>query len=152
DDSATTLKERYLNRYEEVLLDRTVAYPGIPELLDALVEKRVLLGVLSNKPDASTQRIVSALFGNWPFAAVWGIKMEFPRNPDPAAALAMAKPMGVPPAECALVGDTAIDMKTALAAGMMPVGCAWGFRPEELKAAGAALVARRPAEILEVFV
>src|SRR5258705_5821009 len=47
-DLAPTLTERYLARYDEVLLERTVAYPGIPELLDGLVERRVPLAVLSN--------------------------------------------------------------------------------------------------------
>jgi phosphoglycolate phosphatase-like HAD superfamily hydrolase len=35
---------------------------------------------------------------------------------------------------------------------MLPVGAAWGFRDEaELRASGAAVVIRRPAELLEVI-
>jgi len=43
-----------------------------------------------------------------------------------------------------------VDMQTARAAGMLPVGAAWGFRPvAELTAAGAVRVVHTPQEILE---
>jgi phosphoglycolate phosphatase len=43
-------------------------------------------------------------------------------------------------------------MHTARAAGMLPVGAAWGFRPtEELLAAGAAAIIKHPLEVLEWF-
>jgi phosphoglycolate phosphatase len=145
------LSERYLARYADVLLDHSAPYPGVPELLDELGRRGVALAVLSNKPDAATRRMVTALFGPARFAAVTGRRPDVPRKPDPAAALALAARLGVPPGDCAFVGDTAIDMKTAHAAGMLPVGVAWGFRPEELVPAGASFVAARPAELLSVF-
>jgi phosphoglycolate phosphatase len=52
--------------------------------------------------------------------------------------------------ECLLLGDSDVDMQTARAAGMLPVGAAWGFRPvAELTAAGAVRVVHTPQEILE---
>ncbi|HSM88983.1 MAG TPA: hypothetical protein VLT56_03090 [Desulfobacterales bacterium] len=53
------------------------------------------------------------------------------------------------PARFIYVGDTCIDMRTAVAAGMFPVGALWGFRrAEEMIAAGAELLARKPASLL----
>jgi len=145
------LIERYIARYDDVLLDESRPYDGIPELLDALASRGVALAVLSNKPDPSTQRVVAGLFPAGRFAAVRGRRPDVPRKPDPHAALAVAAELGVAPADFAFVGDTAIDMKTAVAAGMLPVGAAWGFRPEELAPNGARFVAARPAEVLQVF-
>jgi phosphoglycolate phosphatase len=142
------LTERYLARYAAELIVSTVPYHGVPELLDALVERKMPLGVLSNKPDASTRRMVVELLGRWPFAAVAGRRPEFPRKPDPAAALDLAARLGVAPAEVAFCGDTAVDMQTATAAGMIPIGCAWGFRPEELAGAGARHIVKQPMDIL----
>jgi phosphoglycolate phosphatase len=150
-DERPALIERYLARYAEVLLDESVPYPGVVALLDDLAARGVPLGVLSNKPDPSTQTVTAALFGPTRFAIVAGRRPDVPRKPDPTAALAIAATLGVPPAETIFVGDTAIDMKTARAAGMIPVGVAWGFRPEELEAAGASLVAATPAAILKLF-
>jgi phosphoglycolate phosphatase len=47
-----------------------------------------------------------------------------------------------------MIGDTSYDMAMAKAAGVRAVGVAWGYHSaEDLTAAGADLVACRPAEI-----
>jgi len=145
------LVERYIARYADVLLDASRPYDGIPELLDALAARGVALAVLSNKPDPATQRVVAGLFPAGRFATVVGRRPDLPRKPDPHAALAVATELGIAPADFVFVGDTAIDMRTAVAAGMLPIGAAWGFRPEELAANGARIVASRPAEVLRAF-
>lgn len=127
-------------------------YPGIPALLDALAAQGVPVGVLSNKPHDFTVKMVAALLAPWAFRAVAGAQPGVPLKPDPASALALADALGVPPARCALVGDSDVDMLTARAAGMRAVGAAWGFRgPEELVAAGADLLLHRPSALLALF-
>ena len=142
------LIEAYVARYDEVYLDESVPYPGIVDLLDALAGRAIPLAVLSNKPDPATRKVISALFGDQRFVSVAGHKPEVPKKPDPAGALAIAAHLGIAPGEFIFVGDTAIDMQTAVAAGMVPVGASWGFRPEELTANGARLVAATPADVL----
>ena len=49
------------------------------------------------------------------------------------------------------VGDSAVDIETARAAGMCSVGAAWGFRGRgELAAAGADIIIDSPREILDL--
>ncbi len=56
------------------------------------------------------------------------------------------------PSDFLFVGDSSIDMKTAVAAGMVPVGVRWGFRSaEELKAAGCEALIDRPMDILNLL-
>ncbi|HDO30601.1 MAG TPA: HAD family hydrolase, partial [Desulfobacteraceae bacterium] len=75
-----------------------------------------------------------------------------PKKPDPAGALEIAGLLDLPPAEILYLGDSDTDMKTARAAGMFPVGAAWGFRTaEELRRSGAAELAGRPEELLGFF-
>jgi phosphoglycolate phosphatase len=147
-DLRPELIERYLARYDEVYLDASVPYPGIVELLDALAARGMPLAVFSNKPHAATQKLVSALFGDTRFVSVAGRKPDVPKKPDPTGALAVARQVGIAPADFIFVGDTAIDMQTAVAAGMIPVGVRWGFRPEELTANGARFVVATPSDIL----
>jgi phosphoglycolate phosphatase len=128
--------------YDDHLFDRTLPYPGVPEVLAALAGDGVRLGVLSNKSDDFVKRLVARLLPGVSFAAVYGERAGVPRKPDPTAALALAEELGVPPGECAFVGDTPIDMDTARAAGMYSVGVTWGFRSEvELRSHGARAVA-----------
>ena len=71
---------------------------------------------------------------------------------DPGGALAMAKLLGVRPAEVLYLGDTNTDMRTAVAAGMFPVGATWGFRPlRELLDNGAKAIADHPMELLKLL-
>jgi phosphoglycolate phosphatase len=142
------LRPAYLEHWEK----DTRPYSGIPELLDALTERRVPLAILSNKMEEFTQLAVRRFLGRWTFIAVVGESARFRRKPDPAGAAYIAAALKVPPSEVAYLGDTSTDMSTALAAGMFPVGALWGFRDEEeLMTSGARAVISRPVEFLRFF-
>ena len=142
----------YQADYAEHLLDATRLFPGIPEVLDGLSAAGVPMGVLSNKTDLPTREMVEALCGRWKFGAVVGERPGVPRKPDPSSALALADALGAPPEAVAFVGDTSVDMLTARAASMRPVGVLWGFRPEEVLGCGveAAATAGELAQLLGV--
>jgi phosphoglycolate phosphatase len=124
-------------------------YAGIEPLLDELVRRDLALTVLSNKPDHFTQLCVRQYFPRWPWAAIAGQRSDIARKPDPAGALRIAAELHLAPAEILYLGDTSTDMRTAVSAGMYPVGCLWGFREEaELRASGAQAIIARPEELL----
>ena len=149
-DLADRVLETYQRRYEKHLMDQTRPYPGIPETLRRLTEMGVPLSVLSNKPDADTKRVVADSFPDIPFVCVQGQTPDLPRKPDPAAALAVAEKMGIPPASFYYLGDTSVDMECARLAGMHPVGVLWGFRTRtELLGSGAEMLIARPEEFPE---
>jgi len=139
------MRDEYHRRRKET----TGPYPGIPELLDELAARQLKMAVLSNKPHAPTRLLVEELLPKWRFDAVVGESPETPRKPDPAGALAIARSLGLEPRHFVFVGDTGIDMKTADAAGMHPVGALWGFRAaDELLAAGARHLLHEPLDLL----
>jgi phosphoglycolate phosphatase len=134
--------------YAEHWNRKTRAYEGIPDLLDALVERRIRKAVLSNKPHAYTRLCVEHLLPQWKFDVILGQGEDVPRKPDPGGALRVAAVLDVAPGDVLYVGDTGTDMQTAVAAGMFPLGVLWGFRTkEELLANGARAVVESPAEI-----
>ena len=129
--------------------DQTVPYQGVPEMLDALALRRVTLAVLSNKPDAATRDTVRQVLGRWRFERVRGQRPAVPLKPDPAGAVAISRELGLAPEHWLYLGDTGVDMRTATAAGMFPVGALWGFRDEaELRANGAQRVLAHPTDLL----
>ncbi len=139
------MREEYDRRRRET----TAPYPGVPELLDALTERKIRMAVLSNKPDGPTRLLVEELLPRWRFDAVVGESAETPRKPDPAGALVIARSLGLEPRAFLFVGDSGVDMLTAAAAGMHPVGALWGFRKAgELLAAGARTLIRTPLDLL----
>ena len=139
-------------RYDAHCFDMTQLYPGIPELISALNERRLKLAVLSNKPDVFTKRMIAHYFNPSPFAIVRGQLPDVPLKPDPTAALQIAQELGVPSAQWLYLGDTNTDMHTARAAGMHAVGVLWGFRDrKELVENGAEHIVARPEEVLDLL-
>jgi phosphoglycolate phosphatase len=142
--------ETMVDYYRNNLTNKTRLYPEIKELLDTLTSKNVKMAILSNKADELTQQICAALLKEWSFDVILGATDNFPRKPNPASALFMAKKMNILPEDIIYVGDSNVDMQTAVAAGMFPIGVTWGFRTkEELKHAGAELIIDKPMELIQ---
>jgi phosphoglycolate phosphatase len=152
DDTVDRLYEEFRSEYAKNWSEKTRPYDGVPELLDGLVARGLKMAVLSNKPDDFTRKCVSKLLGDWRFDAVLGHHDGVPAKPDPTGALNLARDLGVSPGRVLYLGDSAIDVETAIGAGMFPVGALWGFRPrDELEASGARAVIERPQDLLSLL-
>jgi len=137
-------------RYHRDLIVSTRLYPGVATLLDRLESEGIGAAIVSNKPDALTQRLVSELLHKWSFAFVTGAIDGIAPKPDPTQTLGAARALGLTPATCAFVGDSDLDMETAHAAGMVPFGAPWGFRgAPELEKAGAEVILPHPLGLLD---
>lgn len=127
-------------------------YDGIPELLDALRDRGTRLAVLSNKPQAATERCIAHYLAAYPFAAVLGQQADRPPKPDLRGVQEALERLAVSPDLCCYVGDTGVDMQTARGAGLFAVGATWGFRTaSELCEAGAEVLIDHPRELLQWF-
>ena len=142
------MEEEYGRRWVE----HTRPYEGIPEMLTWLEQRQIPKAIISNKPDLFTQVMVQDLLAHWRFEVIRGATSGTPKKPDPAIALQIAWQLGAAPRQVMLVGDSNIDMLTAGAAGMYPVGVRWGFRPvEELLQSGAREILDSPMDIVKLF-
>jgi phosphoglycolate phosphatase len=123
--------ERFLEIYDERLLDRTRLYDGIADVVRR-AGAHARLAVLTNKPTAPTERILAALGLRDAFAEVIGGDGPYPRKPDPAGLGAMMASAGAIARDTLLVGDSPIDLETARAAGVACclVSYGFGFRQE----------------------
>jgi len=124
-------------------------YAGIPELLGAFADQGVRLAVLSNKHQDFTEMMVNRFFPDFRFESIRGIQPGIPPKPDPFSALRIADALGVSRDSTVYLGDSAVDMQTAVAAGMYPVGVLWGYRPaSELIRGGARILVQKPEDLL----
>lgn len=144
DEWVTAFKQAYEQNWHH----KSRPYPGIQKLISRLLDAGFQLAVLSNKPDAFAKAMITHYFPKIPFSAVMGQKKGLPIKPDPTGALLLCEKLRVSPGQSALAGDTGSDMKTAMSAGMTPLGVLWGFRSaSELKEAGAFCVFETPEEL-----
>jgi phosphoglycolate phosphatase len=146
--------DRFLAIYGERLLHHTRPYARIPEVLHEL-SARVPLAVLTNKPIEATRRILAGLdlarhFGD---EAVIGGDGPFPRKPDPSGLRHLAATFHVTAADTVLIGDSAIDWRTAKAAETKICLVRYGFGFEGFAAADLesdAWVIDDPVELLRL--
>jgi phosphoglycolate phosphatase len=127
-------------------------YDGVAALLDLVTDRGVKMAVLSNKPDTFTRQCVEHYLAAWPFDPVLGQREGIPRKPDPAGVREILDLLHVPADGCLYLGDSDIDMQTATAAGVYPVGATWGFRTvEELVRSGARRLIDHPLELRDLL-
>ncbi|MFO1024210.1 MAG: HAD family hydrolase [Acetobacteraceae bacterium] len=101
-------------------LQHVTPMPGIEALLRA--GERRPQGVVSNKAGAFLRREVTHLGWSRYFGPVVGAGDATADKPDPAPLLLALSQMGVPPTpQVWYVGDTALDMRAAQAAGLTAV-------------------------------
>lgn len=134
--------------------NKTRVYPGINNLLQNLSDEfsQLKLAVLSNKPDRYMPMIKEKFFAETAFLPFRGKCEGIAAKPDPAGALQIATEIGEIPEEIIYVGDSSVDMDTAVSAGMYPCGVLWGYRDEdELLASGAKFIAKKAEDILQLL-
>ena len=118
--------ERFLEIYDQRLLNHTRAYDGVADVIHHARAKARLM-VLTNKPTKPTARILEALGLREAFDEVIGGDGPYPRKPDPAGLNAMMNAANAGPTETLLVGDSAIDLQTAQRAGVRCCLVSYGF-------------------------
>jgi len=142
--------EAFLREYNLNWDLNTKLYDGVPELLDTLTSKNIKMAVLTNKPQHFAELCIQKFLPDWRFAVILGQRDGIPIKPDPTGSLEIAHCLDIPEQEFLYLGDSDIDMKTAVSANMFPVGAMWGFRSEkELRESGAIEVIDSPKELLK---
>jgi len=141
----------YQESYTQNYLKSTV-YPEMPELLRKLQDRGILLAVNSNKSDRFTKALIAKNYPDIRFTAVYGRREGVPLKPDPTTAKEIADLMGLKTEEVLYVGDSDVDMRTGINAGMKTAGCLWGFRDRKtLTEAGADFILEKPENLLKLL-
>jgi phosphoglycolate phosphatase len=139
---------RFLELYDERLLAHTRPYEGTREALTSLVA-RGPLAILTNKPQRPTENILEGLGLTSFFRWAIGGDTTLPRKPDPGGLHHLIAQAGVTAAETIMVGDSAIDLRTARAAGtrICLVRYGFGFRTLEGELRGDEIIAASPGDL-----
>lgn len=144
--------ENVKDEYDRTWQSGTVIYEGIPEILDSLKKSKIPIAILSNKPIKYVVKSVDAFFDQWTFYPVIGESSDIPKKPDPYSLHMIACALQVPVENILMIGDSAIDIETAIAAKAQHAGALWGFKDEaELVNAGAQHNLSYPGEIFDLL-
>ncbi|MCR4657392.1 MAG: HAD family hydrolase [Lachnospiraceae bacterium] len=137
----------YVSYYEKHCADATRPYDGITRMLEELRKKGVLTAVVSNKKDVAVQALVKKYFDGL-FDESVGEREGIRIKPAPDSVLQVLKELGIEKDDAVYIGDSDVDLNTALNAGLDAVAVTWGFRDREfLKKHGATFFADDPGEL-----
>ena len=125
--------EYFLAYYAEHKLDATTLYPGVAEGLAALDAVGLPMAVLSNKPVRPSQQILAGLGVAERFGAVYGGNSFAQKKPDPIGLETLLRENRVKPRAAAMIGDSAVDVRTGRNAGTWTWGVTYGFAPATLQ-------------------
>ena len=110
---------------------KTRPYDGVLEALEALKGKYPI-AVVSNKPDGAVKALCAEMF---PGVFALGETPDCPRKPAPDMITKACQAIGAD--TCVYVGDSEVDVTTAINAGVPCLSVLWGFRDKaDSEAAG----------------
>jgi phosphoglycolate phosphatase len=144
---------RFLEIYDQRILETTVLYPGI---LDAVRAARVgaRVVVLTNKPLHHSERLLAGLGVRDLFDELVGGDNPHGRKPAPQALTALMAAAGATGRDTLMVGDSLVDWETAQAAGARCCLVSFGFgyaRIPKERLTGDALVAESGTDLVAVL-
>ena len=149
DNHFVDLAERVFHRYyAKHLLDQTMVYEGIIEVLNELKDRHIKLAVVTNKADIYAYRMVNHFFDQ--FETVYGQQKGFPTKPNPYFVNKLLNKWKLKNDEVIYIGDSDVDIFTGHNALVKTIGCSWGNRSkEELIHAGASIIANQPSDLIK---
>lgn len=153
-EAGAALGERALDEFVRFYADHpctwTRPYPGASETLAGLSARGVALAVLSNKPAAIARRVVDHLGLGRHLWHVWGGDSFPRRKPAPDGILHFLEELRLTPREACLVGDLAVDLECAAAAGAWSCFFTGGYGDETALAAPADFRIHSLPELIEL--
>lgn len=130
--------------------DTTKPYPGIMQLLTTLKERGKKVAVVSNKFDAATKALCNHYFHSLVDVAI-GESERVKKKPAPDTVKEALRVLGTTKEKAVYVGDSDVDIQTAINSGMTCISVTWGFRDRDfLIANGAVCLVEKPEEILNL--
>jgi 2-phosphoglycolate phosphatase len=146
------LRQEFLGNYDEGLLDRTHAFDGVPQLLQAIEAASMRWGIVTNKHERFTLPISRRMpLLNGAATVISGDTTPHAK-PHPAPLLEACRRLGLSARQCIYVGDDERDIVAGRAAGMHTVAAAWGYiGAVPLQAWRADTVADAPQDLLNLL-
>ncbi|MBL8022354.1 MAG: HAD-IA family hydrolase [Leptospirales bacterium] len=145
-EDVAQLRKEYEADYLKHVVDHTILYPGIADMLREL-SKKLSIVIYTNKPEAISRELLKRLDVLQYVQAIIGGD-SFPESkPSPGPMRIIAERLNLKEARAVMCGDTAADIQAARNYGADAVWCAWGYVAHPPEPAPD-LVATRPDQIV----
>lgn len=142
--------QEFRDHYLHHGLDTTEPYPGIMEMLRALKDEGKQIAVVSNKFYKATEELCSHFFAGLVDVAI-GERDDIRKKPAPDTVEEALRRLKAGCIHAVYVGDSDVDIQTAMNSGLPCISVLWGFRDKDfLLAHGATTFVASPHELLAI--
>lgn len=151
DDTLDRFFEEMIHYYGEHSSDTTAPYHGINEVIAALKDRGVVTAVVSNKANFAVIQLANKFFDGL-FDYAIGEHNGFAPKPAPDMVNEILNLSGISRKEAVYIGDSDVDITTAMNSNMDCIAVSWGFRDIDfLKEHGATVIADSPEDLLTLI-
>lgn len=153
DERRAAALPEFLDRYGREPVRESRLFAGMERVLDALAQRGIPWGIVTNKPYALAVPVVEGLGLAARCGVLLGGDSLAARKPDPLPLRVACERLGVEPGSAIYIGDDLRDVQAARAAGMPAVAAGWGYiiPGDDIAAWGADVILDAPAGLLDVL-
>ena len=144
------LQQRFLALYEQYICVGSQLFEGMAELLHDIENAKLRWGIVTNKPEKYTRKVVAGLGLEHRAACVVSGDSTPNPKPHPEPMLLACRLAGVNPQHTLYVGDDLRDVQAGHAAGIRTIVAAWGYLGDGLPVEqwNAYAIVAHPADVL----
>ncbi len=139
--------EQFMQIYSEHLLDNTLCYPGIKELLEQHPADK--MAIVTNKPYQLTIDLLKGLNLTRHFKIVIGGDSFTEKKPHPLPVIKALEGLGALPHQAVMIGDHHTDLYSGRDAGTTTCFCAYGMGNNDGLTSD--FYAEQPTDLLKLF-
>ena len=141
----------FKEHYDVHCLDNTCPYDGILDAMKKLKEKGYKMAIVSNKIDSAVKELNEKFFKEYVDVAI-GETPGTNRKPAPDMVEQALKELGSSKEESIYIGDSEVDLQTAINSSLPCISVLWGFRDRDyLIEQGATTFAETPEELVNLL-
>ena len=122
-----SLRQRFFDLYQQHLTTHTTLFPQIEEVLDALDQKNMPWGIVTNKRTQHTLSLLAALHLKQRAACIICGDTLAKQKPDPLPITHACHLLAQPADSCLYVGDAITDVAASKAAGTQTLVALYGY-------------------------
>ena len=141
----------FKEHYDVHCLDNTCPYDGILDAMKKLKEKGYKMAIVSNKIDSAVKELNEKFFKEYVDVAI-GETPGTKRKPAPDMVEQALNKLGSTKEEAIYIGDSEVDLQTAINSSLPCISVLWGFRDRDyLIEQGATTFAETPEELVQLL-
>lgn len=150
-DNFEDVYQTFMSHYEKNKTNKTAPYQGSYEAIKKLSEMNIKMAIVSNKYQKGVEEICQPLFGKY-IKVMVGEQPGLNKKPSKDMVIYAIEQLDSNLEEAIYVGDSDIDVLTAMNSNIPCIGASWGFRGEKLlKKYGSTYIANTFQDIISII-